>query len=171
MNTKQGQLQLLDVYGVWYKPWWHSIWFYGCILFTITLFLGYFFWRYLKRKNKLTPQQEALQGLFRLSSVNYINEKTIHDAYFQLTMIIKIYLIKEYNLKLQDKNDIEIPQELHGIIPENMISLFKEFFDRSFRIKFAYDVVSEPILRQDIELLHNLIIELGKHQADSLGKS
>ncbi len=171
MNTVQGQLQLIDVYGVWYKPWWHTTGFYSLIIFIIGLFVGYFVWKYLHREKKLTPEQEALQALFRLNSLNYAHEKTIHDAYFKLTMIIKNYLIASYGLKLQDKNDLEIAQELHGIIPENMISLLKEFFDRSFHIKFAYDVVSELMLRQDIEMLHNLIIAISKLQADSLGKS
>lgn len=171
MNTVQGQLQLVDVYGIWYKPWWHSIWFYSLIIFIFALFFGYCVWRYARKEKKLTPEQEALQALFRLNSLNYVNEKTIHEAYFQLTMIIKTYLIAQYKLKLQDKNDLEITQELHGIIPENMVSLLKEFFDRSFRVKFAYDVVCESMLKQDIDMLHNLIVEMSKQQANSLGKS
>ncbi|MBI2345164.1 hypothetical protein HYV10_03790 [Candidatus Dependentiae bacterium] len=171
MNTVQGQLQLIDVYGVWYKPWWNSGWLYSLIVFITTLFLGYFLYRYIKREKKLTPEQEALQGLYRLGNMNYVDEKMIHDAYFKITMIIKTYFILQYKMKFQDKSDLEISAELHGIIPENMISLLKEFFDRSFHIKFAYDVVSESMLRQDIEMLHTLIIELGKQQADSLGKS
>jgi hypothetical protein len=171
MNTVQGQLQLFDVYGVWYKPWWHSVWFYSLIIFIFTMIFGYFIWRYLRKEKKLTPEQQALQALFRLNSLNYAQEKTVHDAYFQLTMIIKSYLIAVYGLKLQDKNDIEIAQELDGIIPQNMVSLLKEFFDRSFRVKFAYDVVSESMLKQDIDMLHDWILEMSKQQANSLGKS
>lgn len=171
MNTVQGQLQLIEVYDIWYRPWWHSMWLYSAIIFFIGLIICYVLWRYFKREKKLTPEQEALQSLFRLSSLNYFSEKTIHEAYFKLTVIVKTYLILEYKLKLQDKNDLEIVQELHGIIPENMISLLKEFFDRSFHVKFAYDVVSEVVLRQDIDMLHKLIIELSKQRADSLGKS
>jgi hypothetical protein len=171
MNTVQGQLQLFDVYGVWYNPWWHSVWFYGLIIFIVSMIFAYFIWRYLRTEKKLTPEQEALQALFRLSSLNYAQEKTVHAAYFQLTMIIKSYLIAQYGLKLQDKNDIEIAQELNGIIPENMISLLKEFFDRSFHIKFAYDVVCQSMLKQDIDMLHNLILAISKQQADPLGKS
>lgn len=171
MNTVQGQLQLIDVYGIWYKPWWHSVWLYSVLLFTIGVLLGYILWRYLNREKKLTPEQEALQALFRLNAVNYVHEKSIQEAYFKLTMVIKNYLMTQYKLKLQDKNDLEIPEQLDGIIPQNMIFLLREFFDRSFHIKFAYEVVCESVLRQDIAMLHNLIIELSKEPANSLGKS
>ncbi len=170
MNTVQCQLQLVDVYGIWYKPWWHSVWLYSLIVFISTMIFGYFIWHYLRKEKKLTPEQEALQALFRLNSLNYAQEKTVHEAYFQLTIIIKNYLIAQYGLKLQDKNDIEIAHELDGIIPESMVSLVKEFFDRSFRVKFAYDVVCQSMLKQDISLLHNLILAMSQQPADSLGK-
>lgn len=171
MNTVQGQLQLLDVYGVWYQPWWHSLWLYSLIIFMVAMIFGYCIWHHVRAPKKLTAEQEALQGLFRLESLHYVQEKTIHDAYFQLTMILKNYLIAEYGLKLHDKNDVEITEELHGIIPENMISLLKEFFERSFRVKFAYDVVSESMLKQDISMVRDLILQMSKQRADSLGKS
>lgn len=171
MNNIQGQLQFIDVYGVWYNPWWKSSFFYITILVVVSLIIFYSLWSYLRKEKKLTIFQQTLQDLSRLASVNYTNEKNIREAYFKMTSILKNYLIISYGLKLHDKNDIEILQELHGIIPENMIELLKEFFDRSFHIKFAYEVVSSETVKQDIEILHNFIIELDKQQVDSLGKS
>jgi hypothetical protein len=163
MNSTQSQL--LEVYGVWYQPWWHSVWFYGCLLSLAVVIFSYYLFLFLKRKKKLTPQQEALQQLYRLTLVNYTNDKALHEAYFALTMIIKKYLISSYAISLEDKTDIEIVPELHGIIPENVISLLKEFFDRSFHIKFAYDVASVTMLKQDIEMLRACIIELSKEKS------
>ena len=171
MNNIQGQLQLIDVYGVWYNPWWKSSFFYITILVILSSIVFYILWSYLRKEKKLTIFQQTLQDLSRLGSLNYVNEKNIRDSYFKMTSILKKYLIITYGLKLYDKNDIEILQELHGIIPENMIELLKEFFDRSFHIKFAYETVSSETLKQDIEILHNFIVELNIQQVDSLGKS
>jgi len=163
MNSSENQL--LEVYGSWYKPWWNSDWFYNCIFGFVILLSIYFLFVFFKRKKKLTPEQEALQQLYRLTLANYSTDKALHEAYFTLTMIIKKYLIVSYHLPLDDKTDIEIIPLLHGIIPENMIYLLQEFFDRSFHIKFAYEVVSETMLKQDIEMLRKSIIELSKKES------
>jgi high-affinity Fe2+/Pb2+ permease len=163
MNSPQNQL--LELYGVWYKPWWHSAWLYGCLASLVVLVISYYLILFLKRKKKLSPSQEALQQLYRLTLVNYTTDRSLHEAYFALTMIMKKYLIATYAIPLQDKADIEIVAELHGIIPENMIYLLEEFFNRSFHIKFAYDVASVTMLKQDIEMLRACIIELSKEKA------
>lgn len=163
MNNAQAQL--FEVYSVWYKPWWDSVWFYGCILAFSALICMYYLFVFFKRKRKLTPEQEALQQLYRLTVASYLTDKSLHEAYFALTMIMKKYLILSFRLPLDDKTDLEIVPMLNGIIPENMIYLLQEFFDRSFHIKFAYDVASVTMLKQDIEMLRACIVELGKQKA------
>ncbi len=74
-------------------------------------------------------------------------------------MILKVYLSKRFNISLLDKTDTEIAQQLHGIVSESLEAMLKEFFDRSFQIKFAYDSVSEPMLRDDIEFVQKVIHE------------
>jgi hypothetical protein len=162
MNSPQSQL--LEVYGVWYKPWWHSDWFYACIFGFVILIMIYYSFVFFKKKKKLTPEQEALQQLHRLTVMHYSTDKALHEAYFTLTMIIKKYLMVSYQLALYDKTDVEIIPLLHGIVSENMIYLLQDFFDRSFHIKFAYEVVSENVLKQDIEMLRGCIIELSKKE-------
>lgn len=160
------QSQLIEVYGVWYKPWWSSTWFYSFIAVIFFLIIFYSLYRFFKRKKKLRPDQEALQQLYRLSIVTYTTDQALHDAYYNLTMIIKKYLSAVCGVSLDDKTDVEIVPLLNGIIPEDMIYLLQEFFDRSFHIKFAYDVVSETMLKQDIEMLRKCIVDLSKEKVN-----
>ncbi len=108
---------------------------------------------------KVSFQQEALQGLYRLQSQTYVSDEAIHEAYFRVTMILKVYLSKRFHIALLDKTDTEITEQLHGVVSEQFGALLKEFFDRSFQIKFAYDSVSEQMLRDDIEFAEKVIHE------------
>ncbi|MCX5924018.1 MAG: hypothetical protein NTZ68_01180 [Candidatus Dependentiae bacterium] len=153
---------LVDVYGVWYHPWWHSSQFYffiGTVCFLLALTIIFCVKRYFWGKQKISFKQVALQDLYRLQSQTYISDQAIHEAYFKVTMILKIYLSKRFDISLLDKTDTEIAQQLHGVVPESLEAMLKEFFDRSFQIKFAYDSVSEQMLKDDIEFAQKVIHE------------
>ena len=90
---------LVDVYGVWYHPWWHSTYFYffigimSCLLLwkIVCLIKNYFY-----GARKMTIEQIALQDLYRLESQTYVSDKAIHEAYFKVTMILKVYFPKHF---------------------------------------------------------------------------
>ena len=152
--------ELIDVYGLWYHPWWTTLKFY--IFLNIALFL--LIWllvRIIKKwwrgKIRLSIDLIALQDLYRVQVQTYISEESIHEAYFKVTMILKTYLSARYHIHLLDKTDQEIAMQLHGVVPEELEALLKEFFERSFQIKFAYDFVSEPMLKDDIVFAQKVI--------------
>lgn len=157
-----GKSGLVDVYGVWYHPWWHTSYFYffiGTVCFLLVLALVFCFKKYFWGKQKISFKQVALQDLYRLQSQTYVSDEAIHEAYFRVTMILKIYLSKRFNISLLDKTDTEIAQQLHGVVSESLQALLKEFFERSFQIKFAYDSVSEQMLKDDIEFAQKIVHE------------
>jgi|GEM_PF-1493736 len=164
------QKGLFEVYGLWYCP----SWYYGkagiIFIFILLLIVLFYFFRKYRTGLKLNSEQVALQELHRLRSHTYVSEAALHDAYFKLTATIKNYLASRYNIVLHDKSDIQIVSLLHGNLSQNMISLLQEFFDRAFRIKFAYDAVSEQMLFEDIALLQHIVIETSK-SAETTGKS
>lgn len=164
------QKGLLEVYGLWYQPWWHNAWIYVAlagIFFLVAIYVGV---RWFRRGKRLDCQQKALQELHRLRSQTHASPDALHQSYFQLTMIIKNYLAARLSIALRDKTDVQIVSMLNGIVSQNVLSLLQEFFDRSFRIKFAYDAVSETMLLADIDMLQTIIVEMGR-QVETTGKS
>ena len=164
------QSGLVDVYGVWYNPWWHSTYFYffiGIVSFLLLYKLVRFFKNYFYGARKMTIDQVALQDLYRLESQTYVSDEAIHEAYFKVTMILKVYLSKRYSISLLDKTDKEIADQLSGVVSQRLEATLKEFFDRSFQIKFAYDSVFEQMLRDDIEFSKKVIHETSAHLAQA----
>lgn len=164
------QKSLFGVYGLWYHPWWCNVWIYVVSIGVLLAIAFYFFVVRYGRSKKLNCQQEALQELHRLRSQTHASSQALHESYFRLTKIIKNYLSTRCGIALHDKTDIQIVSMLDGIVSQNVLSLLQEFFDRSFRIKFAYDAVSETMLLQDIDMLQTIVVEMG-HQVEIPGKS
>lgn len=161
---------LIDVYGVWYHPWWHSTYFY----FFIGILSCWLLWKivrsvknYFYGSRKMTIDQVALQDLYRLESQTYVSDEAIHEAYFKVTMVLKVYLSKRYSISLLDKTDKEIAEQISGVVSEQLEAMLKEFFDRSFQIKFAYDSVFEQMLRDDIEFAKKVIHETSAYVAQA----
>jgi len=160
-STQKG---LFGVYELWYQPWWYHVWIYVVIIGVIfAIVLSALVIRY-RRGKKLSPEQEALQELHRLRSQTHASQEALHEAYFRLTMIIKNYLSARCGVALHDKTDIQIVSMLDGIVSQNVLSLMQEFFDRSFRIKFAYDAVSETMLLADIDMLQTIVVEMAQSE-------
>lgn len=154
-NSVQG---LVEIYGLWYYPWWHSQWFYvAIIVMLVVCLIGIFLW-YFRRAKVLTPEQKALQELHRLRSASYASPESLHAAYFTLTSIFKNYIFETTKISIFDKSDKEIIAHLDGVFAQDVLQLLQEFFERSFQIKFAYDVVSQQMLFDDIDFLQAIIV-------------
>lgn len=166
-------MQLVDIYDVWYQPWWHSLWIYvalGIIVCSVLFFVLYYMYRAGFFRKNLSYDQQALKDLSVLSAQVYLSDEKIRAAYFQITMILKKYLGQRYQISLHDKSDIEIISLLHEQIHGSLQPLLAEFLQRSFQIKFAKDGVSEQMLRDDI-LFVKKIIEQTASDHDKVGNS
>lgn len=165
--------QLIDVYDVWYKPWWHSTSFYFLILLLI-LFLGsvliYFFWKKYMQRQTLSYEQLALLRLQTLHECGYNSDESIRDAYFQMTMIMKAYLSNRYGVSLINKTDTEIIEAIKGVLPIDIFAALGEFFQRVYQIKFAHAAISLKMLYADIDYMQRIIYKTIK-QDDGPGVS
>ncbi|MBM17923.1 MAG: hypothetical protein CL947_02560 [Epsilonproteobacteria bacterium] len=165
--------QLFDVYDVWYKPWWHSKYFYGSVailLLTVAVLFLYIFWQKYLRAHSLSFEQAALLSFQKLHEQSYDSEEAIRDAYFKVTMIMKIYLSKRYNISLLNKTDQELIAYIKKFVPVDVFATLQEMFERAYQIKFAQAAVSEKMLYDDIDYMQRVIYQTVK-QVNSSGDS
>ncbi len=169
---QEQKIEFVDIENVWFEPWWKSGWFYAFVALLICLILAivvYYLYRRGWFVKKLTFDQQALKKLQILNAASYDSSEKIYAAYFQMTMILKIYFAKLYQLQLKDKTDAEIVPSLQGFINPALEPLLLEFLERSFQIKFARDSISEQMLRDDIKFVEKIIKQTCK-DSDKVGR-
>lgn len=152
--------QLVDVYGVWYKPWWHSNYFYifcALVIIGVSLLLLYYVWQKFVKNKSLPYDQVALLDIQMLLKQKSSSQDQLQDAYFTLTMILKKYLSKRYNIDLLNKTDQEIVEHIKPYVPVEVFAILQEFFERAFQIKFAQEQVSINMLKDDIHFAQQII--------------
>lgn len=161
MNTKKID-QIIDIYGVWYHPWWHSklctigIVIIGLIVLVLML---HFFWIRYMRANSFSFEQIALLNLQELHRQSYKSDTDLRDAYFKLTMIMKVYLSKRYKIALLNKTDKELVLHIQALASKTVSATLQELFERSYQIKFAHAAVSEKMLYDDIDFMQKVIYQ------------
>ena len=167
-NTKLSQL--LDVYDVWYEPWWHSKSFYAGIIFltiSVACLLIYALWKKYMRAQQFSFEQIALLQLQKLHQRAYESDDSMRDAYFTMTMIMKTYLSKRYQIKLLNKTDSEIVDSIKPIVPVAIFATLQELFQRAYQIKFAYAAISLKMLYDDIDYMQRIIYKTIKQDSSS----
>lgn len=157
--------QLIDVYDVWYEPWWHLKSFYATMIFlaiSFSCFLIYLLWKKYIQAQKFSYEQIALLQLQKLHQQPYDSDDSIRDAYFMMTMIMKTYLSKRYNIGLLNKTDQEIIDFIKPIVPVDIFATLQELFQRAHQIKFAYAAISLKMLYDDIDYMQRIIYKTVK---------
>ena len=169
-DLKEASLnQLIDIYDVWYKPWWNSKSFYICttlIILILICVLSYFLWKKYIQPKKFSYEKIAILQLQKLHKKSYESDESIRDAYFQMTMIMKTYLSKRYKIKLINKTDNEIIESIKSIVPSQIFITLQELFQRAYQIKFAYAAISLKMLYDDIDYMQRIIYETIKQNND-----
>jgi len=172
MNTTNID-QIIDVYDIWYQPWWHSKPFYAFVvlfaLFVLVTLL-YFIWTRYMRAHAFSFEQVALLNLQELHKRSYKVDHDMRDAYFKLTMIMKVYLSKQYKIALLNKTDQELISHIQELVPVEISATLQELFERAYQIKFASAAVSEKMLYDDIDFMQKVIyqtIKQGNNSGDS----
>lgn len=171
MNTQN--IQLIDVYDVWYQPWWKTTWWYvscSMIMCLILLFVLYYLLKSGWFGRALSFDQQALKNLNQLANQSYSSEKQIRAAYFQLTLIFKTYLEQRYAQPLLDKTDIEIVYLMQAILPETQFFVLEEFLKRASQIKFSHELAVPAMLYDDIQFVQKFIEQTAKN-LDMVGNS
>jgi len=167
-NTKLSQL--IDVYDVWYEPWWHTTSFYAgvsLLLVSLACLLLYWLWKKYTQSRQFSFEQIALLQLQRLHEQSYDSDDSIRDAYFVMTMTMKNYLAKRYKIKLLDKTDREIVDGIKPVVPADVFATLQELFQRAYLIKFAYAAISRKMLYDDIDYMQRIIYKTIKQDGGS----
>lgn len=175
MKMNKEVKQLIDVYDVWYKPWWHSTYFYICIaLLLIVTIVGivYFLKKRYQSLKILSLDEIAILHLQEMLEQMYDSDDLIRDGYFKMTMIVKVYISKKYDIKLLGKTDQEIIESIKPVVPVEVYAPLQELFERSFQIKFARGAVSEKMLFEDVAFVQQIIEKMRAEDAqDAMGNS
>lgn len=169
MNTTNID-QIVDVYDVWYKPWWHSKIFTAFVVvfaLSVVLSLLHVVWMRYMRARSFSYEQVALLNLQELHKLSYRADHDIRDAYFKLTMIMKVYLSKQYKIALLNKTDQELIFHIQELVPVEISAMLQELFERSYQIKFAHAAVSEKMLYDDIDFMQKVIYQTIKRDNNS----
>ena len=165
--------QLIDVYDVWYEPWWHAKSFYASLIFfaiCVACFLMFCLWKWYMRAQQFSFEQIALLQLQKLHQLPYDSDESMRDSYFQMTMIMKIYLSKRYAVGLLNKTDKEIVLSIAPIVPVEISATLQELFERAYQIKFAHAAISLKMLYDDIDYMQRIIYKTIK-QGNGTGVS
>lgn len=165
MNAQTNQF--VDVYDTWYQPWWHSkIVYISVTLVLLGLFavIAYLTWKRFIVNKPLPYDEVTILQLQKLKSNSYETEAEFQDGYFALTMILKNYLSKRYNVSLLNKTDNEIVEHIKSLVPVDIFATLQEFFERSFHIKFAQAKASEKMLCDDISFALTVVKQTKQEQ-------
>jgi hypothetical protein len=146
--TPQQTLELLDIYDVYYEPWWlnERLWYgiYAIVGIAVCVFV-YLLIRKLMPQKKLSYWEQALIQIERLGN-DLDNPKLF---YGQLTDILKRYLQERYALPLVGKTDTELLAVLEhdNAVPQILYQDIKTIFDGVVYVKFAHHSVAVEQMR------------------------
>ncbi len=139
MLPQEQPLELLDIYDVYYEPWWLNQWLWYGIYAAVGALLCvgvYLLIRRLLPKKNIPYWQRSLNKIEAL-------HKEFDDPklfYAHLTDIVKRYLDERYALPLVGKTDTELLQVLEhdNAVPASVYEGLKSILDGVVYIKFAH---------------------------------
>lgn len=157
----QGQDQIIDIYDVWYQPWYYTSWaYYFVISFIMFVLIGiawYWYRKYQLRINPIDGSLVAKKKLENLKKIRIETEQDSKDCYFELSSIIKQYLSYKFDpifIKLTDK---ELVHQATVYLDDENIRVLKKVFQDMIFIKFERQVAMHETLQNDIERIERLI--------------
>ena len=157
------ELQLYDIYGIYYDPWWLQKWFLWSVA---ALFLGgsiYLFYRlYCKRAKPEVPYwQKTLEtiGLLEMSDL-----KKHKEFYAVVTSSLKDYLQMRFGVSMGGVTDDECLEKLktNKAIPEWIYDDVKRMFNGIMFVKFANAHTGEQRMREDLSIFRKLVEQTKK---------
>jgi hypothetical protein len=151
------EIELFDLYGLWYEPFWHKPWFWPCLIsLGLLLCVASLHWFMQKRKSRKRllkePWQEALEQLDVLRIQECTNVLLRKNFYLDLTSILKRYLIRRYGLSLESKTDEEILIMVKDSeFPIEYFINLSAIFNGALYVKFADQDAAFDQMAQDLE--------------------
>lgn len=155
------ELELYDLYDVWYKPWWQSAPAKVIALFVVVALLALIAWyisSYLKRRKPMPFWQRALEQCAHLKKSSDTLELSL--LYAHLTALLKEYLEKRFTINVKQLTDEELREK---VLELPLTQLQKDHVTEllTYAVPAKFDAnqpdIADPIIH--IAYLENLIKE------------
>ena len=153
--------QIFDIYDVWYEPLLTQTWFIITLILILIIFIGlvlyYIYTRYFNKPIEIDPLVVITDRLTYLHKISIENEQDGKQIYFELTKLMKEYIVYRYHISVMGLTDREIIEWAYLVIPEDEIIILKQLFLDLAPIKFENQMTTTEQLHKDIELMQNFI--------------
>lgn len=139
-NAMQQHLELIDIYDVWYHPWWQQVWVkyavIAAVVFLSFVFVRWLYIRFFRVVKVKRPFEIALEKLSAFTSRDYENPKLF---YICLTDILKEYFQELYGKPFVGTTDDEMVflLEKMSIVPKGITDNVKTILTGVTFVKFA----------------------------------
>ena len=171
-QNNQMQDQLIDIYDIWYEPFWKSAWFTILIIVIVSALLlmlcYYAYKKYVARNRVVNCEVLAQRPLDALKNFHIVTKQDSKDCYFSLSLIIKHYLASRYNDAFLRLTDEEIMKQSSDYMSEEDVQLLQQIIQGMKFVKFEHEVAMAQKLEKDIDLIEKFI-EATTPQRDSKG--
>lgn len=150
-------IELYDIYDIWYEPPWFIR--YNMALLVVAISLLFFWIGYYIYRKKLLRKKNCWE--ITLEKINKLNKYISVDnklIYFNLTAIIKEYLMERYYLDVKSKTDSEVIENIETYnLPEEISEDLKKILSGATMIKFANRKVDDSIVRDDLNVTIRMV--------------
>ncbi|MBP6869588.1 hypothetical protein KBC04_01770 [Candidatus Babeliales bacterium] len=157
----QDKDQLIDIYDIWYQPFYRQAWFYNILIILALALLGallYFIYtKYVKKTKLVDCSVIAYQQLDSLKNFQIVSKQDSKDCYFKVSLIIKTYLACRYHAIFLRLTDKEIVQHAQDYMSDSDIRLLHRLFQGMTFLKFEHEVAAHDKLEKDIQLIKEFI--------------
>lgn len=153
--------QLIDIYDIWYEPFWQWGWFNAIKIVVICAVAGtllyYVYKKYMQKKIVQDCASIAYRDLDELKNFHIATKQDSKDCYFSLSSIIKSYLASRYHIVFTQLTDKEIVLQAESYMTDDNVRLLQQILQGMVLLKFEHAVAANKKLEKDIELIEEFI--------------
>lgn len=161
MVQQQPEIQLYDLYDIWYEPllqqWWCKVLLIvgSCLCITACI---WFLYKKLSTKKMLPPWQRALRSFEQLHTDAYLQAEKSQEFYLQLSAILKEYLQDRFQVAVRDKTDHELIEFFqHDEILQRFTADIGQVFEGASYVKFAQQAAALETMKRDLATCSSLV--------------
>lgn len=153
--------QLIDIYAMWYQPFWSTTWFYYVAVVFVGVGISYALWRlykkYIYKKVIVDCATVALQDLESLKKIHIVTQADSKDCYFRLSLILKDYLAARYQFASLQLTDTEIVMHAQHLMNDEQRIALQKILQAMTLFKFEHQVAQNEKLEKDIETIMQFV--------------
>lgn len=153
----------LEIYDLWYEPFWQSKIFCLTLIFIILILLIFVF-IYIKRKNKkienteITTFSDVLDKIYLMQISENCTQEECKKFYTELTFYLKkflsLYAVQDFNSKTEDEI---INYLVDNNFSPDFIQTFKDILSGASVVKFANEQAIILQMNTDLEKIIKII--------------